>query len=29
MAGAIRHPPKYPMQGFVIDYENATAGEPS
>jgi phospholipase C len=26
--GPCANPPKYPMQGFVVDYENATAGNP-
>jgi phospholipase C len=26
--GPYAEPPKYPMQGFVVDYENATAGNP-
>jgi phospholipase C len=26
--GPYANPPEYPMQGFVVDYENATAGNP-
>jgi phospholipase C len=26
--GPYANPPKYPMQGFVVNYENATAGNP-
>jgi phospholipase C len=26
--GPDANPPEYPMQGFVVDYENATAGNP-
>jgi phospholipase C len=26
--GPYTNPPKYPMQGFVVDYENVTAGNP-